>query len=390
MRQSSTGAFLRRALRVGRRSGFTQVDLYVSIALTVLLVAYLIAPVARVREYGWPSHCQSNLKQIGYAMLLYANDNNGHFPRTTYDPSDPVARAYTGSAAGNPFSPNGPQPNDVTAAFYLLLRTQDLNPGVFICPKTKFRTPWDYGGAGRTVLDNSNFPAEKYLSYSITNPYPSTATAKMGFIWTNNLKADFAIAGDMNPGTPALMTLTLSSAISAVTAANNRNHPNFQNVLFGDLHVEDQQSSFCGVDQDNIYGPGGLIAAGPNAGKIDPVIRGSLYSSPRHKDDSVLLPVATLDPGTRQPTKFDEFWISGLPPKIVGWSMFAVVTGWLTFRWLWPAMQKGYRAIRRNTPEQRRIRRGLCAKCGYDLRASPTRCPECGYDVQSTTAQQAG
>jgi hypothetical protein len=33
---------------------------------------------------------------------------------------------------------------------------------------------------------------------------------------------------------------------------------------------------------------------------------------------------------------------------------------------------------------ERRARKGLCPRCGYDLRATPGRCPECGHDPSAT------
>ena len=35
---------------------------------------------------------------------------------------------------------------------------------------------------------------------------------------------------------------------------------------------------------------------------------------------------------------------------------------------------------------QRRVARGLCPACGYDLRATPGRCPECGWAGSVTPA----
>jgi hypothetical protein len=39
---------------------------------------------------------------------------------------------------------------------------------------------------------------------------------------------------------------------------------------------------------------------------------------------------------------------------------------------------------RRRTLHARRLRAGLCARCGYDLRVSKQRCPECGSPIVTT------
>src|SRR5689334_13993191 len=62
-----------------RRAAFTLVELLVVIAILGLLAALLFPVLAQTREAGRATRCAANLKQIGMALHLYAEDHDEHF-----------------------------------------------------------------------------------------------------------------------------------------------------------------------------------------------------------------------------------------------------------------------------------------------------------------------
>ncbi len=74
-------------------AGFTIVELLVVIGIVALLLSLLLPALARTRESARMQACGSNLRQIGSAMNLYANDNEGWVPRS-HEVLDVVTRPY--------------------------------------------------------------------------------------------------------------------------------------------------------------------------------------------------------------------------------------------------------------------------------------------------------
>ncbi|MCE5238097.1 DUF1559 domain-containing protein [bacterium] len=69
------------------RRGFTLIELLVVIAIIAILAAILFPVFAKAREKARQSSCLSNSKQIGLAMLQYAQDYDEILPRVNIHPN---------------------------------------------------------------------------------------------------------------------------------------------------------------------------------------------------------------------------------------------------------------------------------------------------------------
>ncbi len=73
----------------GRRArGFTLIELLVVIAIIAILAALLFPVFARARENARKSNCQSNLKQIGTALMMYVQDYDEYTPASWLGTND--------------------------------------------------------------------------------------------------------------------------------------------------------------------------------------------------------------------------------------------------------------------------------------------------------------
>lgn len=86
---------------------FSLVELLISVLLIAVTMLLIVGASGVIRQRGGIIRCVGNLKQLGGVVFVYAADNGGYFPRSTYGEDGQVVSWQSGLSGYLPAAQNG-------------------------------------------------------------------------------------------------------------------------------------------------------------------------------------------------------------------------------------------------------------------------------------------
>jgi len=74
--------------RTTSQHAFTLVEVLTVVSILMILIALLLPAMHRAQYWAHVVHCQTNMRQLGLATVMYANDHKRHLPRPNSNSSD--------------------------------------------------------------------------------------------------------------------------------------------------------------------------------------------------------------------------------------------------------------------------------------------------------------
>ncbi len=203
---------MRNDFRGLKTNGFTLIELLVAIAIIAIQSAMLLPALSKAREKARMARCISNLRQISFALELYADNYNGLYPYAAgtidWDQVDAV---------------------DGTYGWMQQLFPYTKNKGVYKCPSNKKFEEYSYFLGTRAAYINADPDQRasvnrKRIKYS--SAFVLAGDTAFPFVSPDCDKDDYS-----------------QNCIGVDWAVHNRG----QNVLFADTHVMWYEGYAAGV-----------------------------------------------------------------------------------------------------------------------------------------------